>query len=87
MKNQILKSCVLICALIPSLTYAHSGHGNTTVSQFLHDVLYHSVYEWHVIIFSLISIGCVLLFNKCLLGNKIIKRFNLFDNDRRCRKS
>ena len=87
MSNLYKRSCILISIIIPSLSSAHSGHGNTTVKQYLHDLLFHSVYGWNEIVFVIICIGCGFLLSKSLLRKVIIIRSDSHNNDRYRRKS
>ena len=87
MINLYKRSCILFCTFIPSLSSAHSGHGSSTIRQYLHDFLYHSVYGWNEIVFVLICIGCGFLLSKSLLRKVIIIRSYSHNNDYYRRKS
>ena len=57
-KVKIINYCTLFITFIPYVAFAHSGHGNVSVSEFMHQALHHTFFSWELWIL-LICMGLV----------------------------
>jgi len=67
MRNLEIKVLVLIIFLtasFPTMGFSHPGHGSYGVSETTHNYLYHAVFSWIGLLFLVIAVALILVFNK-----------------------
>ena len=47
---------LLLSVVVPVISFAHTGHGNSTISGFLHNSLYHEFPSWFFLLVTLSAV-------------------------------
>lgn len=86
-KIKVLKISILFSTFIPYTSFAHSGHGKSDVPVFMHQILYHTLSSWSLLILLTFA-GLIVYTCKSFEKNKTTNSLNNYkNNDRSCGKS